>query len=52
MIRRYLGLSGQKGSRTHCSTAGSTVKARRRGHREGVPMRAWVPKTCTHTRVP
>lgn len=49
LIRRYLGLSGQKGSRTHCRMAGTKVKPRRRGHREAFPMMDSSPKICMET---
>lgn len=50
LMRRYRGLSGQSGSRTHCSTAGSRVKPNRRGHREAFPMMDSIPKIyTTHT---
>lgn len=45
LIRRYRGLSGHMGSRTHCRTAGSRVNPRRRGHMDAFPMMASIPKT-------
>ncbi|TNN28208.1 hypothetical protein EYF80_061645 [Liparis tanakae] len=39
------GLSGQKGSRAHCSTAGATVSASSSGHSRAEPSSASRPNT-------
>ena len=47
LMRRYRGLSGHIGSRTHCSTAGSRVKPNRMGHMVAFPMIDSIPNIYT-----
>ncbi|KAG7269327.1 hypothetical protein CRUP_006685, partial [Coryphaenoides rupestris] len=47
LMRRYRGLSTQKGSRAVCRRAGRMVSASSRGHRSSEPSRNSRPNTCT-----
>lgn len=45
LMRRKRGLSGQRGSRMHCSTAGMKMKLNSSGHRSALPMMGSIPNT-------